>query len=112
MRTIGFAFIMLICTTIYAQNNCTNEDFAKKVSKNLPSGTENLISRITECNHWAGEDPYDKERAAYIIESVAKAKCDRIDKDKENLIKKNSKMKNALEKAFDAAEKWNEGSCN
>ena len=106
---ISFLFTLLI--SFNSQASCTNEEFAKKIAKGLPSGTEDLLSRITSCNHFAGEDPYDKERADFIDESVKRLKCAEIEKDKELLLKKNPKKQIKLKKAFESAENWDTGSC-
>lgn len=109
-----FSFVMIFLLSVsiaHSQSSCTNEEFAKKISKNLPDGLESLIVRITECGHWGGEEPYDKERAAFIEAAVKKANCDKIDKDKEALVKKNPKKIKELKNAFVAADRWDEGSC-
>lgn len=94
-----------------AQNNCTNEEFAKVISQKLPKGSESLIARIIECKHWGSEEPYDKERAEFIKQAVKKAKCNSIGKNKKLLINKNPKKAVALKKAFDSADNWDGGPC-
>lgn len=86
------------------------EEFVKMKSKDLPLGSREIIARIVECNHWAGEDAYDKERAAFIEKAVTKAKCASVDKDRSDLLKQNPKNIR-LKKVLEGADKWM-GSCD
>jgi hypothetical protein len=43
------------------------------VPGDLPADVEALIERWEMCHHWAGEDPYDAERAAQIQAGVAES---------------------------------------
>jgi hypothetical protein len=40
-----------------------------------PEEATAFIERVVECNHWDGEEPYDKERAEQIRRAVEKARC-------------------------------------
>ena len=58
----------------------TNHRLAK-----APSAVGALIERKAECEHWAGEDPYDKARRREIEQAVTALHCDRIDSDEAGL---------------------------
>lgn len=44
-----------------------------------------FIERRALCDHFLGEEPYDKERAAYLDRTVRELRCDRIDRDEGKL---------------------------
>ena len=46
------------------------------------------IGRRKACNHWAGEEPYDKARAAEINKAVTKLKCGALDADEKVLLRR------------------------
>jgi hypothetical protein len=74
----------------------------KAITQGQPKDVAALIERIAACNHWSGEEPYDKARAEEIEKAEKKAKCDRIDTDTQALQKKykgNKKVALAIEKA-------------
>lgn len=62
-------------------------DALQKPVTNCPDDITKLAERAAECMHWGDEAPYDKERAEWIKKSVAKLKCDKIEKDGDNLLK-------------------------
>jgi hypothetical protein len=43
-------------------------------------------ARRARCNHWGGEEPYDKARAAEIRRAVAKLDCGTLDADEKRLL--------------------------
>lgn len=44
-----------------------------------------FAERRAECEHWAGEEPYDKPRAREIASAVAKLRCERLEADERAL---------------------------
>lgn len=53
-----------------------------------PKDVSDWLKRHEECQHWAGEEPYDKARAEEIAKAVQKIRCDRLEEEAEVLIKK------------------------
>ncbi len=51
---------------------------ARKVA---PADVRAVVDRWELCNHWGGEEPYDKSRARQIEQASAKLRCDRLDHD-------------------------------
>ncbi len=51
------------------------------MTKMLPHDVRAFIDRKSECNHWAGETPYDAARAKQIERAVARLKCEALDRD-------------------------------
>jgi len=64
-----------------------DEDMAV-VNKGMPKQVKLFNKRQIECNHWAGEEPYDKPRAEEINAAVQKLKCDALENDEKKLLKK------------------------
>jgi hypothetical protein len=80
---IGCVFIFAT-TNVYAGYN---EDVAV-INKGMPKSVKQFNRRQIECNHWGGEEPYDKARLKQINAAVAKLKCDALEKDEKKLLKK------------------------
>lgn len=64
-----------------------DEDVAA-INKGMPKSIQQFNKRQIECNHWAGEEPYDKARAKEIATAFEKLKCDTLEKDEIKLIRK------------------------
>ncbi|MET0251417.1 MAG: hypothetical protein ABW203_04485 [Novosphingobium sp.] len=50
-----------------------------------PRAVAAFIERRASCNHFTGEEPYDKERAAYLNRVIRELRCERIDRDERRL---------------------------
>jgi hypothetical protein len=46
------------------------------------------VERREACNHWGGEEPYDKARLAEINRAVAKLNCGALDTDEKALLRR------------------------
>lgn len=53
-----------------------------------PADVAAAVERRLECNHWAGEEPYDAERAQEIADAVARLDCGALDADETVLLTK------------------------
>jgi hypothetical protein len=95
---------IFLCLCIFATRNSYadyNEDIAA-INKGMPKLVQQFNKRQIECNHWTGEEPYDKERANQINTAVTKLKCDDLEKDEIKLLKKyklKPKVKESINKA-------------
>lgn len=47
-----------------------------------------FLERRAECDHWGGEEPYDKGRLAQINRAVKALRCDRVAADEKTLRRK------------------------
>lgn len=47
----------------------------------LPQDVDAFLARRAQCDHWAGEEPYDAPRASEIEAAVRMLRCDRLDAD-------------------------------
>ena len=54
----------------------------------IPSDIAAYVERRKACNHWGGEEPYDKARLAQINRAVAKLNCDALDADEKALLRR------------------------
>lgn len=50
----------------------------------LPHDVEAFLDRRAQCEHWAGEDPYDGPRAREIESAVQRLRCDSLETDDSN----------------------------
>jgi len=66
----------------------------------LPHDAEALLDRRVQCEHWAGEEPYDGPRAREIEETVQRLRCDSLETD-ESRIRLRYKRNNLVIKALE-----------
>lgn len=64
---------------------------ARHAVKIAPPPVRALLVRQAGCNHFAGEEAYDKERAAYIDAQVRKLRCRTLEADARVLRKRYAK---------------------
>ncbi len=53
--------------------------------ESAPRKVATFIERRANCNHFAGEEPYDAERAAYLNKTIRELKCRRLSRDERRL---------------------------
>ena len=75
------------------------------MKKDMPSKVKKFIDRQIECNHWGGEEPYDKARAQEIKAATDKLKCNDLEKD-EKLLKKIYKSKASVISSINKAKEF------
>lgn len=61
--------------------------------KAVPHVVRDFLERRAGCNHWAGEEPYDAERAAYIAKAVRDLRCRRIEADEHQIKRRYAKSR-------------------
>lgn len=54
----------------------------------VPQDIVAYAGRRKQCNHWGGEEGYDKARAAEINRAVAKLNCNALDDDEKLLLRR------------------------
>lgn len=62
-------------------------DQVQALQKGMPKPVAKLISRIVECNHWAGEEGYDAARRAEIRKAVSALRCEDLESDENEILK-------------------------
>ena len=75
--------------------------FDERVARQ-PKDVRTLVDRITGCDHWAGEEPYDADRRRQIESALRDLKCNRIDRDAAKLRLRywgNSEVVNLIDEA-------------
>lgn len=66
----------------------------------LPHDVEAFQDRRAQCEHWAGEEPYDGPRAREIESAVQRLRCDSLETDETRIrlrYKRNQLVIKALE---------------
>lgn len=58
---------------------------ANRALAHAPREIGAFLERRAECEHWAGEEPYDRARTREIATAVAKLRCERIEADEARL---------------------------
>jgi hypothetical protein len=95
---IKFIAIMMICfgyLIVHKVEAGYDEDVAA-INKGVPKQVKLFNKRQIDCNHWAGEEPYDKERAKEINAAITKLRCDALDRDEKRLRKKYKTRPNVI----------------
>jgi hypothetical protein len=54
------------------------QDDLDKLTAGLPKDVAAVLTRRVACNHWMGEEPYDKARAREIERAIRQNKCDSL----------------------------------
>jgi hypothetical protein len=68
----------------------------------LPADVKSWLSRFEQCEHWAGEEPYDKARGKEIDAAFDRLRCQNISADAQKLeqrYKNDPAVLHALEEA-------------
>jgi hypothetical protein len=63
-------------------------DEANRALAKAPKDIGSYAERRAECEHWGGEEPYDKARGREIAAAVRVLRCERLDADGRVLRKK------------------------
>ena len=66
----------------------------------LPHDVEAFLDRRAQCEHWAGEEPYDGPRAREIEVAVQQLRCNSLEEDESRMrlrYKRNQLVIKALE---------------
>ena len=87
MKTINTLIFYMSCFVASNSYAGYDEDVAA-INKSMPKQVQQFNKRQIACNHWSGEEPYDKARAMEIAAAVKKLRCDALDKDEKFLLKK------------------------
>jgi hypothetical protein len=61
------------------------QDDLDKLTAGLPKDAAAMVERRANCNHWQGEEPYDKARGREIDRALTRYRCDFIERDEEKL---------------------------
>ena len=63
---------------------CDRSELEARVAK-APRRVRVFIERRRDCDHFTGEEPYDRERAAYLERVISELRCARIGRDEAEL---------------------------
>lgn len=82
--------LVLGCTST-ASAACKLGVFTEQNTYSLPgcpTDVKELVARMYGCDHWAGEEPYDAERAEEITAALKELRCESYRRDYKLLEKK------------------------
>jgi len=79
MHTLLAAPVVLLAASVSSP-----DDVRERVER-APKEVAAFIERRANCNHFLGEERYDRERAAYIDRAVRKLRCHRLEQDESRL---------------------------
>ncbi|MCC2678147.1 MAG: hypothetical protein K0R29_723 [Pseudobdellovibrio sp.] len=96
MKTITLLIVTILSVSAFAQN--------PSAPAKMPNDVVSLVSRIRDCAHWSGEEPYDKDRASQIAIAMKTLRCDQLEKDEASIRLKYKANKDVLE-TIDQAKK-------
>ena len=57
----------------------------RALQEGMPTEVRDFIRRAVNCNHWAGEEPYNEERRAQMSAAVSSLRCRELDTDQKEL---------------------------
>jgi hypothetical protein len=63
----------------------------------LPREVRQFVERRMECDHWTGEEAYDKARGREINRAIRELRCERIERDDRRLMERYSGSPQVLE---------------
>jgi hypothetical protein len=63
----------------------TPSDSLSRRVESAPHGVASFIKRRANCNHFLGEEPYDRDRARELERTIVELRCSRIDDEERNL---------------------------
>ncbi len=104
MKNLLLIFGLIFCAnlSLSAKEKAQSEIEIETISKGLTPDVAQIVERIVYCNHWLGEDPYNKDRKKDIDSALKEYKCATVEKDRTSILKKyskDSKVKAAVENA-------------
>lgn len=82
------------------------KDPVDRLKEGMPAPVAALIDRMVQCQHWAGEEPYDEARRREIAQAVRQLRCDSLEQDERRLLKVHASrtdVRQRIEAARDAA---------
>lgn len=62
-----------------------------------PAPVRAFVERRAGCNHWAGEEPYDRERAREIATALRSLRCARLPVDERALRRRHVRQRDVLD---------------
>lgn len=89
---VVLALVLIVHPVLAGDDLCD----VQELKREMPPEVASLLSRIVECNHWGGEEPYDKERAREIGRAIERLRCSQLDRDETGIRDKYKNRKNML----------------
>ena len=87
---------IFIFACVFSLQGAASDDPLASLKKGQTKDVVELIDRLSGCNHWSGEEPYDADRKKQISFAMAKLKCGRLAKDEAAALKRYAKKPNTI----------------
>ena len=87
MKAVATLLLFVCCPMVSNVYAGYDEDVAA-MNKGMPKSVQLFNKRQIDCNHWSGEEPYDKARLKEINSAITELKCNALNEDKNKLLKK------------------------
>ena len=81
--------VALLAVTLLAGGQAKSGDLPREVGQ--------FVERRMECDHWTGEEAYDKARGREINRAIRELRCERIERDDRRLMERYSGSPKVLE---------------
>jgi hypothetical protein len=97
--------IVILAGVLFTADMAQAQDYdaqLRAITSGLPAPAAAFIRRQSDCNHWAGEEPYDKARETEIARAEARLHCDTVERDEKTLRQRyraNAKVLRTLDRA-------------
>ena len=93
-------YLKLLGASIVFTGTMTNASAAPA----LPADVQSWLSRFEQCEHWAGEEPYDEARGKEIDAAFDKLNCKNISADAQKLEQRYKNNAAVIKAIHDASE--------
>lgn len=80
--------LKLIVVTFFGMAKAHASDYEdlESINRGMPEPVKQFNARQIECNHWAGEESYDEQRAEQIRMAIENLSCESLETDEKFLL--------------------------
>jgi hypothetical protein len=95
--------VFMVAAVTTAPSSTQADDLQGAVAA-APKDVSAYVARKANCNHFLGEEPYDKARAAELNKAMRELKCSTLDRDEARLRRRYAKAPAMLKLIDEAAD--------
>src|SRR5690348_7802264 len=70
---------MSLLAIVFLAASASSDPYGGAIPPGLPPAVRAFVERRANCNHWAGEEPYDADRRAQIQAALKQGRCEKIE---------------------------------
>jgi hypothetical protein len=90
-RLVVYALLATLSPIVTGANAEDYQNAIDTLTYGQPPDIAAFAARRVECNHWSGEEPYDKQHAAEIADAVQRLRCEDLDGEERTLRRRYAK---------------------